>query len=120
MDDLPIRDLEETERYFHQQAILQLYKIMDTLRVELREAYHIAILLFNDHCWRYHPSSRPRFVLAKGRLAAASFHTEKPTRRLEHRLITRYQVTEQMLAETAIWHAYKMLVLHPERGKPTN
>ena len=120
MDDLPVRDINEPVRYLHQQAILQLYKIMDTLRVELREAYHVSILLFSDHCWRYHPSSRPSFVIAKGRLAEVAFNAEEPTKRLELKIMKRYAVAEQMLAETAIWHAYKMLVLHPDRGRPTD
>ncbi len=104
----------------HQQAILQLYKIMDTLRVELREAYHLSILLFSDHCWRYYQSRSPRFILAKGKLASVSFNAELPTKKLEHRLMGRYGVSEQVLAETAIYHTFKMLVLHPDRGRPTD
>lgn len=120
MDDLPVRDLNQPERYLHQQAILQLYKIMDSLRVELREAYHVSILLFSDHCWRYHAASRPNFILAKGKLAEVAFTLEEPTRKLEQKIMKRYGVSELLLAETAIWHAYKMLIIHPVHGRPTD
>jgi len=120
MDDFPVRNLGDPERYLHQQAILQLYKIMDTLRVELREAYHIAILLYSDHCWRYFSSGMPPFISARGKLGVVSFTMEAPTKRLEQKLMSRYGVTEQVLAETAIQHAFKMLVLHPDRGKPSD
>jgi len=104
----------------HQQAILQLYKIMDSLRVELREAYHLSILLFSDHCWRYYQHRPPRFITAKGKIEGVSFNAEEPTKRLERKLMSRFGVSEQVLAETSIYHAFKMLVLHPDRGRPTD